>query len=226
MGLGHLGVPWGWVSWGVRRWGCGLGLDGVLVTLGCCFSGGGMRRCWGCLCRRTYVASLAAALFGLVRGGVWGSGGALPPGWGTAGPGGLGSWLCAAGSMGWCMRLGPALVWGSSMPSCLRRGGGVQYRRVNGLYPGCLLSYVVWELTGWWGGVVFLCCGSGGPPRAAMGPGLDGPGPPALGRFGVTGGPMGGSAGELAPEGGVFCPLWCFPPHPKASLLPLHHTNT
>ncbi len=33
MGLGHLGVPWGWVSWGVRRWGCGLGLDGVLVTL-------------------------------------------------------------------------------------------------------------------------------------------------------------------------------------------------
>ncbi len=33
MGLGHLGVPWGWVSWGVRRWGCDLGLDGVLVTL-------------------------------------------------------------------------------------------------------------------------------------------------------------------------------------------------
>ncbi len=53
VGLGHLGVPWGWVSWGVRRWGCGLGLDGVLVTLGCCFSGGCMRCCWGCLCRRT-----------------------------------------------------------------------------------------------------------------------------------------------------------------------------
>ncbi len=31
---------------------------------------------------------------------------------------------CAAGSMGWCMRLGPALVWGSSMHRCLRRGGG------------------------------------------------------------------------------------------------------
>ncbi len=36
-GLGHLGVPWGWVSWGVRRWGCGLGLYGVLVTLGAVF---------------------------------------------------------------------------------------------------------------------------------------------------------------------------------------------
>ncbi len=42
----------------------------------------------------------------------------------TAGPGGLGSWWCAAGSMGWCMRLGPALVWGSSMHRCLRRGAG------------------------------------------------------------------------------------------------------
>ncbi len=42
----------------------------------------------------------------------------------TAGPGGLGPGWCAARSMGWCMRLGPALVWGSSMHRCLRRGGG------------------------------------------------------------------------------------------------------
>ncbi len=77
MGLGHLGVPWGWVSWGD-----------------------------------------------------------LPPGWGYGwGLGGLGPGWCAAGSMGWCMRLGPALVWGSN------RGG------VNGLYLGVLLSFVVWELT-------------------------------------------------------------------------------
>ncbi len=48
--------------------------------------------------------------------------------------------------------------------------------------------------------------GSGGPPRAAMGPGLDGPGPPALGRFGVTGVPMGVSGGAGS-RGGVFCPL-------------------
>ncbi len=60
-----------------------------------------------------------------------------------------------AGSMGWCMRLGPALVWGSSMHRCLRGGGGSNRGGVNGLYLGVLLSYVVWELTGWWGGVVF-----------------------------------------------------------------------
>ncbi len=59
-------------------------------------------------------------------------------------------------------------------------------------------------MMGW--GSFSSAVGSGGPPRAAMGPGLDGPGPPALGRFGVAGVPM-GSAGELAPKGGVFCPL-------------------
>ncbi len=47
-----------------------------------------------------------------------------------------------------CMRLGPALVWGSSMHRCLRRGGGSNRGGVNGLYLGVLLSYVVWELTG------------------------------------------------------------------------------
>ncbi len=44
--------------------------------------------------------------------------------------------------------LGPALVWGSSMHRCLRRGGGSNRGGVNGLYLGVLLSYVVWELTG------------------------------------------------------------------------------
>ncbi len=60
-------------------------------------------------------------------------------------------------------------------------------------------------MMGW--GSFSSAVGSGGPPRAAMGPGLDGPGPPALGRFGGSGGCLWGSAGELAPEGGVFCPL-------------------
>ncbi len=68
--------------------------------------------------------------------------------------------------------------------------------------------------------------GSGGPPRAAMGPGLDGPGPPALGRFGVTGVPMGVSGGAGSRGGGYFAPSDAFLPIPKASLLPLHHTNT
>ncbi len=62
---------------------------------------------------------------GLVWGGVWGSGGALPPGWGYGWA--WGAWVLvggAAGSMGWCMRLGPALVWGSSLHRCLRRVAG------------------------------------------------------------------------------------------------------
>ncbi len=78
-------------------------------------------------------------------------------------------------------------------------------------------------MMGW--GSFSSAVGSGGPPRAAMGPGLDGPGPPALGRFGVTGVPMGVSGGAGS-RGGVFCPSDAFLPIPKASLLPLHHTNT
>ncbi len=79
-------------------------------------------------------------------------------------------------------------------------------------------------MMGW--GSFSSAVGSGGPPRAAMGPGLDGPGPPALGRFGVTGVPMGVSGGAGSREGGYFAPSDVFLPSPKASLLPLHHTNT
>ncbi len=127
MGLGHLGVPWGWVSWGVRRWGCHLGLDGVLVTLdavslaaacgaaGDACAGGRRLPAW-----RPYCS-------GVGPGGGFGDLGALCLRVGvTAGPGGLGPGWCAAGSMGWCMRLGPALVWGSSMHRCLRRGGPIE----------------------------------------------------------------------------------------------------
>ncbi len=127
MGLGHLGVPWGWVSWGVRRWGCGLGLDGVLVTLGCCSSlaaacgaagdacaGGRRLPAW-----RPHCSGVGPG------GGVLGIWGRSASGLGLRlGLGGLGPGWCAAGSMGWCMRLGPALVWGSSMHRCLRRGAG------------------------------------------------------------------------------------------------------
>ncbi len=225
MGLGHLGVPWGWVSWGVRRWGCDLGLDGVLVTLD--------------------AVSLArhAALLGmpvpadvgcqpggrtvpeLVRGG-FGDLGALCLRVGvTAGLGGLGPGWCAAGSMGWCMRLGPALVWGSSMHRCLRRGGPIE-AGVNGLYLGVLLSYVVWELTGWWGGVVFPLLwglmGRPGLPWALVRMGLA----PRPGQIWGNGGAYGGQRGSWLQRGGYFAPSDAFLPIPKASLLPLHHTNT
>ncbi len=79
-------------------------------------------------------------------------------------------------------------------------------------------------MMGW--GSFSSAVGSGGPPRAAMGPGLDGPGPPALGRFGVAGVPMGVSGGAGSKGGGYFAPSDAFLPIPKASLLPLHHTNT
>ncbi len=60
-------------------------------------------------------------------------------------------------------------------------------------------------MMGW--GSFSSAVGSGGPPRAAMGPGLDGPGPPALGRFGVTGVPMGVSGGAGSGGGGILPPL-------------------
>ncbi len=49
---------------------------------------------------------------------------------------------------------------------------------------------------------------------------------PRPGRFGVTGVPMGVSGGAGSRGGGIFAPSDAFLPIPKASLLPLHHTNT
>ncbi len=126
MGLGHLGVPWGWVSWGVRRWGCHLGLDGVLVTLD--------------------AVSLArhAALLGmpvpadvgcqpggrtvpeLVRGGgVWGSGGALPPGWGYGWA--WGAWVLVGVPPGaWVGACAWARLWCGGLRCIGASAGGVQ----------------------------------------------------------------------------------------------------
>ncbi len=127
IGLGHLGVPWGWVSWGVRRWGCDLGLDGVLVTLdavsslvaacgaaGDACAGGRRLPAWRPHCS------------GGGPGGVWGSGGALPPGWGYGWA--WGAWVLVGVPPGaWVVHaLGPALGWGSSMHRCLRRGGPIE----------------------------------------------------------------------------------------------------
>ncbi len=80
-------------------------------------------------------------------------------------------------------------------------------------------------MMGW--GSFSSAVGSGGPPRAAMGPGLDGPGPPALGRFGVMGVPMGvsGGAGSRG-GGGILPPLMLSSPslrlHFSRSITPTH----
>ncbi len=68
--------------------------------------------------------------------------------------------------------------------------------------------------------------GSGGLPRAAMGPGLDGPGPPALGRFGVAGVPIGVSGRAGSKGGGILPPLMLSSPslrlHFSRSITPTH----
>ncbi len=164
---------------------------------------------------------------GVGRGGVWDLWALCLRVGVTAGPGGLGSWLVCRREHGLVHALGPGSGVGSSMHRCLRRGGGSNRGGVNGLYLGVLLSYVVWELTGWWGGVVFpLLWGLVGRPGLPMGPGLDGPGPPALGRFGVTGVPMGVSGGAGSRGGGILPPLMLSSPslrlHFSRSITPTH----
>ncbi len=167
---------------------------------------------------------------GLVRGGgggVWGSGDALPPAWGYGWA--WGAWVLVGVPPGaWVGACAWARLWCGGL-RCIgaSAGGGVQQRRGIRALPGCLIvlcSLGTDWMMGW--GSFSSAVGSGGPPRAAMGPGLDGPGPPALGRFGVTGVPMGVSGGACSRGGGYFAPSDVFLPIPKASLLPLHHTNT
>ncbi len=85
----------------------------------------------------------------LVRGGCWGSGGALPPGWGYGWA--WGAWVLVGVPPGaWVGACAWARLWcGVFDASVPPQGGGGSHRGgVNGLYLGVLLSYVVWELTG------------------------------------------------------------------------------
>ncbi len=135
---------WAWDIWGFPGGGflggSALGLRPWPVWGNCdswvlFFPGGYMRRCWGCLCRRRRLPACSRTVPGLGPGGAWGSGGALPPGWGYGWA--WGAWVLvgvAAGSMGWCMRLGPALVWGSSMHRVPLQGGGVSIEAGKWLY--------------------------------------------------------------------------------------------
>ncbi len=150
MGLGHLGVPWGWVSWGVRRWSCGLGLDGVLGLLDCCF----LWRRHAALLGMPVPADVGCqpggrTVSGIGPGGGFGDlGGALPPGWGYGWA--WGAWVLVGVSPGaWVGACAWARLWCGGL-RCFgaSAGGGSNRGGVNGLYLGVLLSYVVWELTG------------------------------------------------------------------------------
>ncbi len=178
MGLGHLGVPWGgflggfgagaatlawmgyWWLWMLFLWRRHAALLGMPVPADVGCQPGG----------RTVPE--------LVRGGVWGSGGALPPGWGYGWAWGLGSWLVCRREHGLVHALGPGSgvgVFDASVPpqGGSNRGGGKR------ALPGCLIvlcSLGTDWMMGW--GSFSSAVGSDGPPRAAMGPGPDGPGPP------------------------------------------------
>ncbi len=217
----------GVTSWGVWRWGCGLGLDGVLVTLGCCSlaaaCGAAGDACAGG--RRLPAWRLHCSGVG-PGGGGFGDLGALCLRVGvTAGPGGLGSWLVCRREHGLVHALGPGSGVGVFDASVPPRGGGPIEGGKRAL-PGCLI--VLCSLgTDWMGwGSFSSAVGSGGPTRAAMGPGLDGPGLPALGRFGVTGVPMGVSGGAGSRGGGILPPLMLSSPslrlHFSRSITPTH----
>ncbi len=87
---------------------------------------------------------------GLVRGGAWGSGGALPPGWGYGWA--WGAWvLVGVPPEAWVGACAWARLWCGGLrcigASAGGGGGGSNRGGVNGLYLGVLLSFVVWELT-------------------------------------------------------------------------------
>ncbi len=165
---------------------------------------------------------------GLVRGGVWGSGGALPPGWGYGWA--WGAWVLVGVPPGaWVGACAWARLWcgGLRCIGASAGGGGSNRGGVNGLYLGVLLSYVVWELTGWWGGVVFPLLwglvGRPGLPWALVWMGL---GPPPWADLGVTGVPMGVSGGAGSRGGGILPPLMLSSPslrlHFSRSITPTH----
>ncbi len=79
-------------------------------------------------------------------------------------------------------------------------------------------------MMGW--GSFSSAVGSGGTPRAAMGPGLDGPGPSRPGQIWGNGGAYGGQRGAGSRGGGILPPLVLSSPvlrlHFSRSITPIH----
>ncbi len=203
LGVGFLGGS----ALGLRPWpGWGIGDSWMLFSGAACGAAGdacaGGRRlpAWRPHCS------------GLVRGG-FGDLGALCLRVGvTAGPGGLGSWLVCRREHGLVHALGPGSGVGVFDASVPPQGGGPIEGGKRAL-PGCLIVFVVGTDWWWWGGVVFPLLwglvGRPGLPWALVGWAWA----PRPGQIWGTGVPMGVSGGAGS-KGGVFCPLWCFPPHP------------
>ncbi len=225
MGLGHLGVPWGWVSWGFGAGAATLAWMGYWWLW--------MLFLWwrhAALLGMPVPADVGCQPGGrtvpeLVRGGVWDLGALCLRVGVTAGPGGLGSWLVCRREHGLVHALGPGSgvgVFDASVPP----QGGSNRGGVNGLYLGVLLSYVVWELTGWWGGVVFPLLwglmGRPGLPWALVRMGLA----PRPGQIWGNGGAYGGQRGAGSRGGGILPPLMLSSPslrlHFSRSITPTH----
>ncbi len=128
MGLGHLGFPGGGFLGG---FGAGLPPWPVMGygDSGCCFSGGGMRRCWGlpvpadvgCQPGGRYCSGVGPG------GGFGNHGGALPPGWGYGWD--WGAWVLVGVPPGaWVGACAWARLWcgGLRWHRCLRRGGPIE----------------------------------------------------------------------------------------------------
>ncbi len=79
-------------------------------------------------------------------------------------------------------------------------------------------------MMGW--GSFFLCCGIWWAALGCHGPGSGWAWAPRPGQIWGNGGAYGGQRGSWLQRGGDFAPSDVFLPSPKASLLPLHHTNT
>ncbi len=95
------------------------------------------------------LETVAPHCSGVGPGGAWGSGGALPPGWGYGWA--WGAWVLVGVPPGaWVGACAWARLWCGGL-RCIGAsaggGGGSNRGGVNGLYLGVLLSFVVWELT-------------------------------------------------------------------------------
>ncbi len=139
-GPGASGGSLGMGFWGVRRWGCGLGLDGVLVTLGCC----SLWRRHAALLGMPVPADVGCqpggrTVPGLVRGGGLGI-------WGRSASGlglrlGLGAWVLVGVPPGaWVGACAWARLWcGVFDASVPPQGGGSNRGGVKRALPGCLI---------------------------------------------------------------------------------------